>query len=127
MCQREGLIVSNLKINKMEKKDFVIGKVGWLTQMKSDPPLTEEQINLYKYRYEVLFKFLQAHNLTTRTLLKDGEQVTDDTEFKVSDLTDKGFEVIKKAYTKWQGKIDKAKDKLKATNDLSLFEKALED
>jgi hypothetical protein len=109
----------------MEKKDFVIGKVAWLTQMKSDPPLTEEQIKLYRQRYTILIHWLQDHRLTTRTLLNTGEPATDDTEFKVSDLTDKGYEVIKKAYSKWQQKIDKAKDKWKATEDLSLFEKAL--
>jgi hypothetical protein len=111
----------------MNEKDFVIGKVAWLTHMKSDPPLSEEQKNLYRLRYELLFKFLQEHQLTTRTLLKEGETVNDESEFRVSDLTETGFKVIKKALPKWEAKIDKAKDKFKATNDLSLFEKALEE
>ncbi len=29
----------------MEQKDMVIEKVGWITRMKSTPPLTEEYIN----------------------------------------------------------------------------------
>lgn len=109
----------------MSEKDFVIGKVSWLTNMNSEPPLTEEQKSLYRLRYELLFKFLQKNSLTTRTLLREGEPVNDGHELKVSDLTGTGFKVIKKALPKWEAKIDKAKDKLKATNDLSLFDKAL--
>lgn len=109
----------------MIEKDFIIGKVSWLTQMASEPVLTEEQKSLYRLRYELLFKFLQENKLATKVLLEAGESVTDEHQLKVSDLTETGFKVVKKALPKWEAKIDKAKDKLKATQNLSLLENAL--
>lgn len=108
------------------EKDFIITKVSWITQMKSDPPSTAEEIKIEYMRYEVLFYFLQDNDLTIRILLKPGETANDETELRVSDLTEDGFKVIKSAYDKWLRKIDRAKDKIKAINDLSLLERALE-
>lgn len=71
----------------MEQKDFIITKVGWLTQMKSTPPLTEEYIQREYLRFEIMIKFLQSHKFTTRMILKDGDSVNDETEIKYSDLT----------------------------------------
>ena len=36
----------------MEPEDFIITKVGWITQMKSTPPLTEEYIQRVYLRFE---------------------------------------------------------------------------
>lgn len=69
----------------MIEKDFIIGKVSWLTQMASEPVLTEEQKSLYRLRYELLFKFLQENKLATKVLLEAGESVTDEHQLKVSD------------------------------------------
>lgn len=111
----------------MSQKDFVISKASWITKMKSDPPLTTEEIRVEYMRFEVLFRFLQTNNLTTKILLPEGSTANDETELRVSDLTEDGFKVIKKAYDKWLKKIDRSKDKIKAINDLTLLEQALKE
>ena len=68
----------------MEQEDFIISKVGWITQMKSTPPLTEEYIQRVYLRFEIMIRFLQNHKFTTRIILNDGDSVNDETEIKIS-------------------------------------------
>ena len=74
----------------MEPEDFIITKVGWITQMKSTPPLTEEYIQRVYLRFEIMIRFLQNHKFTTRIILNDGDSVNDETGIKHSDLTAEG-------------------------------------
>lgn len=45
------------------------------------------------------------HGLSTHTILADNQEVDDNTCIKRSDLTDQGFEFLKKAYDKWGDKV----------------------
>ena len=111
----------------MEQKDMVIEKVGWITRMKSTPPLTEEYINNQYLRFELMIKFLQDNGFTTHTILKEGDKVNDDTELKKSDLTAAGLEFYKSGIIPWIKKIDRSKDQGKAIRDISFLEKKLKE
>lgn len=106
-------------------KNQILEKVGWITQRKSIPPLTEE----YKERQYCFFgnyiRFLQDNLFTTRELLKPDEIVNDDFELKIGDLTEEGLQFYLYGIIKWREKYDRAKDKEKAINDFAYIEKKL--
>ena len=52
-------------------------------------------------RAKVLVNFLQEHQLTHLRLLKHGEIPNGDFVIKKSDLTEEGFELIKRGLDKW--------------------------
>ncbi|MBO9618801.1 MAG: hypothetical protein J7539_07150 [Niabella sp.] len=107
----------------METKDKIIEKVGWVTKMKSTPPLTQEYINSKYLQFRNMVNFLQSKNLTTRTVLAEHDTVSDESELKFGDLTEQGLEFYKKAIIPWKKKIDKSIDKVKEINNLSFLEK----
>lgn len=109
----------------MEQKDFIITKVGWITQMKSTPPLTEEYIQRVYLRFEIMIKFLQDNKFTTKTILKDGNSVNDETEIKYSDLTAEGRKFYSFGIIPWIKRIDRSKNPEKAIRDISFLEKKM--
>lgn len=111
----------------MEQKDITITKVGWITQMKSMPPLTQEYIQREYLRFEIMIKFLQNHNLTTRIILKDGDSVNDETEIKSSDLTAEGRKFYSFGINPWIRKIDRSKDPEKVIRNISFLDKKLKE
>jgi hypothetical protein len=100
-------------------KDFTIDQVSWHTQLVGRIG-TDEQIHSI---FRSLVFFLQENGLTTRVLLEKNELITDDFAIKVSDLTDNGFELMRKCHDKWLRGIDKGKDPA----NLKVFEKGLLD
>jgi hypothetical protein len=115
MCQ-PGLVGGNKKIYTMDN-DFIIDKVSWYTQVVGRIK-TDEEIHL---RFRCMISFFQNNGLTSRVILKDDDLVTDETQIKVSDLTDKGFMLIKKAHDKYLKGINRGK----VPTDVSVFEKEL--
>ena len=109
------------------EKDYIIEKVSWFTKRKFTPPLTLEEINQSYLTFRIMIDFLQSHNLTTRVILLENELVTDDSELKVSDLTEKGLLFYKKGIILWNKRIDRNKDKLRAIQDISFLEKKFRD
>jgi hypothetical protein len=103
----------------------ILEKVGWITQMKSVPPLTLEYKERQYRFFENYVRFLQEKGLTTREILTSGQKATDDSEIKVGDLTDEGLKFYLFGVRKWREKYDKAKDKDNAINDFSFIEKKL--
>lgn len=99
------------------EKDFVISKVGWHTK-KIGSTETIEQIHL---RFRSLIDFLQNNGLTTKVILEKNAPITDELAIKVSDLTENGFQLIKKCHDKWLRGIDKGKN----PTDMRVFEKEL--
>ena len=67
--------------------------------------------------------FLQENNLTTNTILKDGDKLNDETNFKRSDLTEEGFLLIQKCLHKWLDDLDKGKK----PDNMKRFEKKLKE
>ena len=60
-----------------------------------------------------------------RTILKENEKATDDSEIRVGDLTPEGLKFYFYGIRKWREKYDRAKDKKKAINDFAFIEKKL--
>ena len=60
-------------------KDEIISKLGWFTQMKSIPPLTDKFKTEQIIFFENIIHFLQDNGLTTKEILKKGEKPTDNT------------------------------------------------
>jgi len=106
-------------------ENSVISKLGWFTQMKSIPPLTDEFKKEQSVFFENIVRFLQDNGFTTKEILKQGEKVTDNTEIKIGDLTDEGLQFYIFGIRKWREKYDRAKDGNKAINDFAFIEKKL--
>ena len=51
-------------------KDEIISKLGWFTQMKSIPPLTDKFKTEQIIFFENIIHFLQDNGLTTKEILK---------------------------------------------------------
>ena len=107
----------------MKNKDRVINRIGWVTQIKSTPPLTEEYIQRQYCFFENQVHFLQDNGFTTCTILKAGEKATDDSQITVGDLTPLGL----KFFRPWTARYNRNKDKDKAADDLSFINKKLTD
>jgi len=84
------------------EKDFIIGQVSWLTQVKRN---YEFDSNLCYLAFKNIINYLQINDLTTRIILADDESVTEETSVKLSDLTNEGFMLVKKCFDKWIGKV----------------------
>ena len=111
----------------MENKDRTLTKVGWITKMKSTPPLTQEYIELQYLRFEIMVKFLQEKKMTTRIILKEDQIVNDDSKLMASDLTDKGRNFYRFGIIPWVKKIDRSKYPEKVIRDTLFLEKKLKD
>lgn len=110
----------------MVNKDRVINRVGWVTQMKSIPPLTEEYIQRQYRFFENQIKFLQDNGFTTRIILKDEERANDNSQITVGDLTEEGLKFYLFGIRAWIVKYDRSKNRDKAINDFAFIQKKLE-
>lgn len=106
-------------------KEYLIEQVGWITQMRTIPPLTEEYKDQFRRFFRNYVTFLQENNLTTREIIKENEKITDEHCIKLGDLTEEGLEFYKFGIMKWISKYDRAKDKEKAINNFKFIEKKL--
>jgi len=97
--------------------DFVIDKVSWHIDTLGN---TESREQIY-LRFRSIINFLQDNGLTTRIILERDAPIPDNLRISVSDLTDKGFLLIKKYYDKWLKGIDNGK----SVYDLRLFSNGL--
>jgi hypothetical protein len=120
------MILNSQNVNKtIMDKNRIINRIGWVTQMKSTPPLTKEYIERQYRFFENQVWFLQENGFTTRMILKKGEKANDDSERKVGDLTEEGLKFYLFGIRAWIAKYDKAKDRDKAINDFAFIEKKL--
>lgn len=99
-------------------KKVIIDKVSWHTEVDGNPE-SEENIHL---RFKTILHFLQNNQLTKTVILKENEEIDNETQFAMEDLNDLGIEFIKKVYDKWLRSIDKGK----SPNDTSLLIKYLD-
>ena len=74
-----------------------------------------------KSMFEIYIGFLQDAGLTTRTFLEPGDDLPSDLKIRRSDLTDEGFEFVKRAQSKWL----MSKDRGRPITDVSLLQKEL--
>lgn len=72
-------------------------------------------------RFNVFISFLQDNQLVKKTILKDGEKPNKFTMIMRSDLTDEGYEVIKKGYDKWLDSLNRGRP----IDDVSILLKTL--
>lgn len=101
------------------EKDFVIDKVKWHTQRIRNYEFDNSLVFAY---FRSLFRFLQDNDLSTRQLLEDSEDITEETELKKSDLTEEGFDLIKRTLDRWTTGI---LDKGKSPNDVTYLARQL--
>lgn len=116
---------NDLHLLNLMDKNRIINRIGWVTHMKSTPPLTKEYIERQYRFFENQVWFLQENGFTTRMILKKGEKANDDPEIKVGDLTEEGLKFYLFGIRAWIAKYDKAKDRDKAINDFAFIEKKL--
>jgi len=100
-------------------KPFTICKVSWQTQVKRNYEFDKELVYTY---FKQIINYLQKNGLTTRTILKKEENVTEDTCIISTDLTEEGLQLIKKKYDKWTKGI---MDKGRSPSDFTIFDKEL--
>lgn len=100
------------------EEDFIIDKVSWHTQKVRNYDFDTKIIHRY---FEAVIRFLQEKGLTTRVIVSDFSAINDETCIRVSDLTEEGMLLIKKAYGKW---VDYAVDNGRP-DDMSILERAL--
>lgn len=105
----------------------IIEKLDWLFKSAlSAPDPTSKEFKEEQYLFfENYVHFLQDNGFTTRTILKENEKATDDSEIRVGDLTPEGLKFYFYGIRKWREKYDRAKDKKKAINDFAFIEKKL--
>lgn len=103
------------------EKDFTIDKASWHTQRIRNYDFDNNRVYAY---FNVIFKFLDDNNLSTKQLLNLNTLINDDTTLKRSDLTDEGFEFIKKGLDRW---VDNIFDKGKPPSDVKYLEKKLKE
>jgi hypothetical protein len=98
--------------------DFLVADIAVHLAASKNP----DYRNRVRQRFLVFATFLHENGLTTNPLL-DSLRIKPDT-FKImrSDLTDKGFAVVKAAYDKWL----RGHDKGKPIEDVTPLRKALE-
>jgi hypothetical protein len=101
-----------------EIKDFTIDKVAWSSKLVG----TTETLSGVVHRFWVLVNFLQEEKLTTRILAKSEDEIGEEFAIMRSDLTDLGFELIKKSIEKWSNGLDRGKK----PDDLKVFKRDLE-
>jgi hypothetical protein len=108
-------------------KNRVIEKLSWIFQSSlSTPPPMTNKFKEEQYRFfENYVHFLQDNGFTTRSILKQDEKATDDSEIKVGDLTEEGLQFYLYGIRKWREKYDRTKDKDKTINDFAFIEKKL--
>jgi|SRR5687767_14382411 len=99
--------------------DFIIDQAKWHTERVRNYSFDNSII--YEY-FKNIIEYLQSNQLTTRKILHQNESVDDETCLKRSDLTNEGFELIKKVYDKW---TDKVVDKKISSDDFTMLDKAL--
>ncbi len=113
------------------EKDYIIEKIGWVTNRETIPPLTKEEDERFRSQQTLFFenyvRFLQDNGFTTRTILAPDEKANDESEIRVSDLTDEGLEFFRYGIISWRKKCDRAKDKDKAISDFKFIKKKLEE
>ncbi len=102
------------------KNDFVIYDARWILEADPDMASALERTRTYN---EALVKFLLGNGLFS---CPDNWQEFDDWPhfaFSVSDLTEDGFELVKRCHDKWLRSIDRGKKNLA---DMTLWQRELE-
>src|SRR5262245_24142974 len=92
--------------NNTVKKQFVIDQVSW----HISTPGNVESRNHIEWRFRILAAFLEDNGLAKRVLLSSKDVITDAFCISTSDLTDEGFELMRRGYDKWLRALDKGKD-----------------
>ena len=99
------------------EQDYPIDKVSWHTQ-KVGVLATFEQV---RERFWVIVQFFQENQLTIRQLANQESDIGEEFSIQRSDLTDLGFELVKRAYDGWLGAVDEGM----SPHKLDRFKRAL--
>lgn len=98
---------------------FTIDRVSWHTNVAGN---TESRGSIIA-RFAILFDFLLKNELLADNINSALIDIDDNFEINSDDLTEEGLNVVKRAYHKWLGKIDRGMD----PTNVSILQKALDD
>lgn len=86
--------------------DYTIDRVDWHTSVDGNPE-SRERIHA---RFLAIAEFLRNNNLVSREILPAGKAIDDSFQIRSSDLTEEGLSLIKRAYDRWLGRIDRGQN-----------------
>ena len=80
------------------RKNFIIEKLSWYhgKVLHHDP----------KLKFTILVRFLEDNQLTTRNLLLDNGEISDDFVLYLEDVTELGYKLLQGGYQRWIKAID---------------------
>lgn len=102
------------------KKDFVIYDVQWILDADPDRAGALERTTAYN---QALVQFLNANGLFENPRKWDGFDDWPRFAFSASDLTEEGFELVRRCHDRWLNAIDRGKKNLV---DMGLWKLELE-
>ncbi len=82
---------------------YTIDKVAWHTNTPGNP---EPRAHIVR-RFHSIAKFLLDNGLLIRDITTTESEMSDSFEINSGDLTEEGMTLIKAAYDKWLGRVDK--------------------
>ena len=107
----------------MRENDYVIERVSWFRNLAFNSDFMNQECHFF----ENYVRFLQENGFTTKTILGSNDKATEESEIKVSDLTEEGIKFFKYGILRWRKKLDRAKDREKAISDFKFINKKLEE
>lgn len=102
------------------KTNFVIYDVRWILEVDPDREQAVERTTTYNH---ALVEFLHGNGLFTSPDKWENFDDWSNFTFSVSDLTEDGFELVKRCHDKWLSAIDRGKKDL---SDMRLWQRELE-
>jgi hypothetical protein len=101
-----------MKRHERPTEDFRVSSVCWELASEAQhrsagfAPVPREVI---LRRFFTFIDFLHQHGMTTRVIAKALDDVDDSSEFRNRDLTDEGFEFVRRFHGKWLNRLYKDK------------------
>ena len=103
----------------MRENDYVIERVSWFRNLTFKCDFMNQECRFF----ENYVRFLQENGFTTKTIIGSNDKATEQSEIKVSDLTEEGIEFFKYGILRWRKKLDREK----AISDFKFINKKLEE
>jgi hypothetical protein len=96
--------------------DYVITRIDWLLGRRGTPAK-----DALIRRFFALVSFLQKQGLTTREIVSDISEVTEESELRSTDLTGEGLALLGRSYKRWAANMDISHD----YDDTSILQREL--
>ncbi len=111
-------------------KDFRVTSIDWeidIERRHREAGFEPVPLEVLHRRFFQFIEFLQSREMTTRIILKSLSELTEKTEFRNSDLTDKGFYFVQQYHGRWLDRTFKDKGEMKENGFLQKWYKQFEE